>query len=145
MAHLILLAGCSSAPSAPTAADAPPNETTIAASGSGSDGSGGGSGSDSGGGTGGTAIPAANAILGQPLKKAPAYTDINRDPNIYEFNMDVSESDVQILSGAKTRMFLFNGQFPGPTIRTVAGQRVVANVTNNTDKPINVHFHGMVI
>jgi bilirubin oxidase len=165
IAHLILVAGCSSVPSSPSALDAPLNETVIAASGSGSDGSGGndidddddddddgggsgggsGSGSGGGGGDGGTAVPAANAILGQPLKKAPAYADINRDPNIYEFNMDVSEADVQILNGAKTRMFVFNGQFPGPTIRTVAGQRVVANVTNNTDKPINVHFHGMVI
>jgi bilirubin oxidase len=59
--------------------------------------------------------------------------------------MDVTEADVQILNGAKTKMFVFNGQYPGPTIRTVAGQRVVANVTNNTIHAINVHFHGMVI
>ena len=63
LAHLVLLAGCTSLPSHSNQA------LQAAASGPGSDGSGGGGGGAS------TGAPPPNAILGQPLKSAGFYTD----------------------------------------------------------------------
>ncbi|MNS81446.1 Multicopper oxidase mco [compost metagenome] len=59
--------------------------------------------------------------------------------------MTVAEQDVPILLGAPTRMLTFNGQYPGPVIRSRAGEQVVAHVKNTTAFPVAIHFHGMVI
>ena len=40
---------------------------------------------------------------------------------------------------------LYNGQFPGPLLRLVEGQRVTVEVHNDTDTPELVHWHGQMI
>ena len=40
---------------------------------------------------------------------------------------------------------LYNGQFPGPLLRLVEGQRVTVDVHNDTDTPELVHWHGQMI
>jgi spore coat protein A, manganese oxidase len=54
-------------------------------------------------------------------------------------------ADVQILSGRATRMWTFNGTFPGPTIRRPAGQRTRLTVVNKLPaeaKSLTIHHHG---
>jgi iron transport multicopper oxidase len=36
-----------------------------------------------------------------------------------------------------------NGAFPGPTITSQVGDRVIVNVSNEADQPITIHWHGM--
>jgi FtsP/CotA-like multicopper oxidase with cupredoxin domain len=57
----------------------------------------------------------------------------------------VREAEVQILPGARTRMWTFGGTFPGPTIRRRAGHRT--RVTFHHELPpaageLSVHLHG---
>ena len=40
---------------------------------------------------------------------------------------------------------LYNGQFPGPSLRFKQGRRVVVDVHNDTDTPELVHWHGKTI
>jgi spore coat protein A len=57
----------------------------------------------------------------------------------------VREAAIQVLPGAKTRMWTFDGTFPGPTIRRRAGHRT--RVTFHHELPaaageLSVHLHG---
>jgi spore coat protein A len=57
----------------------------------------------------------------------------------------IREAEVQVLPGAKTRMWTYGGTFPGPTIRRRAGQRT--RVTFDNELPAAVgemtaHLHG---
>jgi spore coat protein A len=57
----------------------------------------------------------------------------------------IREAEVQVLPGAKTRMWTYGGTFPGPTIRRRAGQRT--EVTFHHELPakageLTVHLHG---
>ena len=40
---------------------------------------------------------------------------------------------------------LYNGQFPGPLLRLIEGQRVTVDIYNDTDTPELVHWHGQMI
>lgn len=46
--------------------------------------------------------------------------------------------------GFKRPVLGINGQFPGPTILTMVGDRLVVNVSNQADQPITIHWHGMM-
>ncbi len=57
----------------------------------------------------------------------------------------IREAEVQVLPGAKTRMWTYGGTFPGPTIRRRAGHRT--KVTFHHELPakageLTVHLHG---
>ena len=54
-------------------------------------------------------------------------------------------ADVQILPGAKTRMWTYNGTFPGPTIRRPTGQTTTVTLVNNLPPiagELTLHNHG---
>lgn len=54
-------------------------------------------------------------------------------------------ADVQILPGATTRMWTYNGTFPGPTIRRPTGQTTTVTLVNNLAAAageLTLHNHG---
>jgi spore coat protein A, manganese oxidase len=54
-------------------------------------------------------------------------------------------ADVQILPGATTRMWTYNGTFPGPTIRRPTGQTTTVTLINNLPTSageLTLHNHG---
>lgn len=54
-------------------------------------------------------------------------------------------ADVQILPGAATRMWTYNGTFPGPTIRRPTGQTTTVTLINNLPAAageLTLHNHG---
>jgi spore coat protein A, manganese oxidase len=62
-----------------------------------------------------------------------------------EIEIPIRAAEVQVLPGAKTRMWTFGGTFPGPTIRRRAGERT--KVTFRHELPakvgeLSVHLHG---
>lgn len=62
-----------------------------------------------------------------------------------EITIPVQEADVQVLPGAKTRMWTFAGSFPGPTIRRPAGSQTKVTFVNELpgDKgALSIHNHG---
>lgn len=54
------------------------------------------------------------------------------------------EADVQILDGQPTRMWTYNGTFPGPTIRATTGQPTNVTLTNSLPAAgsLTLHNHG---
>ncbi|OJF10167.1 multicopper oxidase family protein [Couchioplanes caeruleus] len=56
--------------------------------------------------------------------------------------MTARKANAQILRGATTEIYGYDGQFPGPTIRARAGRRVVLAQTNQLDMDTAVHLHG---
>jgi FtsP/CotA-like multicopper oxidase with cupredoxin domain len=59
--------------------------------------------------------------------------------------MPIREAEVQILPGEKTRMWTYDGSFPGPTIRRPAGHRTEVTFRHRLPAKageLSVHFHG---
>lgn len=60
-------------------------------------------------------------------------------------SLTAREADVQILDGQPTRMWTYNGTFPGPTIRATAGQPTNVTLTNALPPAagsLTLHNHG---
>jgi spore coat protein A, manganese oxidase len=73
-----------------------------------------------------------------PLRIPPVYAD----PNIA---ITMREACVQVLPGRCTKMWTYDGMFPGPTIRRRSGQTTNVTFTNNLPKEVGsttVHHHG---
>lgn len=85
--------------------------------------------------------PAANAghrKFTVPLPIPPVLTGRN-------ITLTMKEADVPILPGEKTRMWTFNGTFPGPTIRRPSGTRTRVTVVNDLPDEagsMTIHHHG---
>src|SRR3954462_7308240 len=62
-----------------------------------------------------------------------------------QIEIGMEEADIPILSGPPTKMWTFNGQFPGPTIRRPAGSPTQVTFTHELPEDVgerNVHLHG---
>ena len=73
-----------------------------------------------------------------PLPIPPVLTD----PDIL---LEVREADVQIMPGPPTRMWTFDGSFPGPTIRRPSGvptRLTVRNALPVEADTLTIHHHG---
>lgn len=63
-----------------------------------------------------------------------------------EVEIDLTAEVVQweVLEGAEpVEAWVYNGQYPGPEIRVVEGQKVRVNLTNNLPEPTTIHWHGL--
>ncbi len=62
-----------------------------------------------------------------------------------ELTIPIREADVQLLPGRKTRMWTYDGSFPGPTIRRRSGERTKVTFVHelpNKVGELTVHLHG---
>ena len=65
-----------------------------------------------------------------------------RDSNLH---IPIREAELQVMPGAKTRMWTYGGTFPGPTIRRRAGQRTRVTFEHRLPRAageLTVHLHG---
>lgn len=62
-----------------------------------------------------------------------------------EFNLEIGPVTVELAPNRVVSTIGYNGISPGPLLRMKEGARVTVNVTNNTDTPEFVHFHGLLI
>jgi FtsP/CotA-like multicopper oxidase with cupredoxin domain len=87
---------------------------------------------------------AATARRAKPVK----FTAALRIPQVItgvEIDIAMREADVAVLPGQKTRMWTYNGTFPGPTIRRPAGERTQVTFDHqlpNDAGELTVHLHG---
>jgi spore coat protein A, manganese oxidase len=62
-----------------------------------------------------------------------------------DITIDMRAADIQLLPGAPTRMWTYDGMFPGPTIRRPSGAPTRVRFTNNLPAAagdMTVHHHG---
>lgn len=83
-------------------------------------------------------VPAFSVPLTIPPVLRPRWSLGNTD--YYEITM--READAEILPGRTTRIWGYNGIFPGPTIRTRSGRRVIVRQRNDLGIDTAVHLHG---
>jgi FtsP/CotA-like multicopper oxidase with cupredoxin domain len=58
------------------------------------------------------------------------------------YPMTMEEVDAEILPGRLTRVYGFNGKFPGPVIKAASGHRVLVRQYNLLNVPTSIHLHG---
>ena len=78
------------------------------------------------------------AAFSRPLVISKVLTGSN-------ITLTAAATDVQVLPGAKTRMWTYNGTFPGPTIRRPAGQTTTVTLVNKLPAAageLTLHNHG---
>ena len=93
----------------------------------------------------------AGVIAGAPAASAAAVTPFSRRlpiPKVLtgsNITLTARPADVQLLPGKPTRMWTFNGTFPGPTIRRPSGQRTRVTVRHRLPveaETLTIHHHG---
>ena len=62
-----------------------------------------------------------------------------------EFNLQIAPVTVELAPNKIVSTVGYNGISPGPRLRMKEGVPVTVNVTNDTDVPEYVHFHGLLI
>ena len=85
---------------------------------------------------------AAGAGTFKPFSRRLPIPKVLTDSNI---TLVARPADVQILPGAPTRMWTFNGTFPGPTIRRPSGRRTTLTVRHELPveaETLTIHHHG---
>ena len=73
-----------------------------------------------------------------PLPVPPVLAPVR--PDHYEITQHVA--DLAIFPDVRTPAWTYGGTFPGPTIVSAAGRRIVVRHTNRLPEPVVVHLHG---
>ena len=90
----------------------------------------------------GVVAAASSAGAAEAFTRRLPIPQVLRDANI---TLVARQANVPILPGAPTRMWTFNGTFPGPTIRRPAGQRTRLKVVHQLPveaDALTIHHHG---
>ncbi len=80
----------------------------------------------------------------KPIKLAEAQ-DLNPDPRIVEIDLEARVESLEIVSGAPTAAWTYNGRLPGPLIRVRRGDRLVVRFSNKLPQATTVHWHGVQV
>lgn len=77
-----------------------------------------------------------------PLPIPPVLRPVATDGAVDRYEVRQMPADVEILPGRRTRIWGYEGLFPGPTIEARSGRRVVVRHHNQLPVPTVVHLHG---
>ena len=69
----------------------------------------------------------------------------NNLETVREYNITADVHYKKLYENESTKMYLFNGQYPGETIRANVGDTVKINFTNNLPEESSVHWHGLQV
>jgi FtsP/CotA-like multicopper oxidase with cupredoxin domain len=62
-----------------------------------------------------------------------------------DYALRIARGNIELSPGNVVSTTLYNGQFPGPTLRLTEGKRVIVDIYNDTDIPEVAHWHGQMI
>jgi spore coat protein A len=83
-----------------------------------------------------------NCRFSQPLRIPPTLNPVRKDAEADFYEITQKEADVEILPGKRTRIWGYEGMFPGPTMRAQRGRKVVVRQTNQL--PVHTVTHPCV-
>ena len=69
--------------------------------------------------------------------------DAPRSTGVKEWTIVAAPAEVQIFDGRKLKVWCYNGQVPGPTLRIRFGQTVRVVLHNRLPQPTTIHWHGV--
>jgi spore coat protein A, manganese oxidase len=91
---------------------------------------------------GGSVVTPAGAVIAPAFSRPLVIPRVLTGSNI---TLTARLADIQVLPGTRTRMWTYNGTFPGPTIRRPTGQTTTVTLVNNlpaTAGELTLHNHG---
>ncbi len=71
--------------------------------------------------------------------------DLNPHPDIVEINLVAKERMVHLGNGVATKMWTYNGSFPGPVIEGKVGDTLIVHFVNKLPEETTVHWHGLEV
>jgi FtsP/CotA-like multicopper oxidase with cupredoxin domain len=77
-----------------------------------------------------------------PLPIPPVLSPVRSDRTADYYEIFPREATAEIIPGLPTRVWGYNGSFPGPTIEARRGRTAVVTHTNHLNRPTVVHLHG---
>jgi spore coat protein A, manganese oxidase len=77
-----------------------------------------------------------------PLPLPRVLEPVRRDRTTDYYEITQRPARLEILPGLSTEVWGYDGSFPGPTIRSRSGRRVVVRHRNELPAPVSVHLHG---
>ena len=77
-----------------------------------------------------------------PLPVPPVARPVRGDATTDFYELVQREADQEILPGLRTRVYGYDGTFPGPTLVTRGGRPAVVTHRNELPLPVAVHLHG---
>jgi spore coat protein A len=80
----------------------------------------------------------------QPLRIPPVLSPVRVDADTDYYEITQKEADIEILPKIVTRVWGYEGMFPGPTIKARRGRTAVVRQTNQLTHETVVHLHGGV-
>src|SRR4029450_2195786 len=72
----------------------------------------------------------------------PVLSPVRSDSAADYYEIVQREAAAEIIPGIRTRIWGYNGIFPGPTIEAQRGRAIVVTHTNRLDRATVVHLHG---
>jgi FtsP/CotA-like multicopper oxidase with cupredoxin domain len=78
------------------------------------------------------------ALLGMMTLSSPALAATD------EYNLTIDRQMVNV-TGTPVEKITVNGSLPAPTLRFKEGNEVLIHVTNKTDEPSSIHWHGLIL
>jgi FtsP/CotA-like multicopper oxidase with cupredoxin domain len=67
------------------------------------------------------------------------------DPRQPDYTLEIAPTTLELSPRHRVRTFAYNGQAPGPLLRLREGREVTIQVTNRSDTPEVVHWHGLFL
>lgn len=62
---------------------------------------------------------------------------------VREFAITAAQAELPLIKGALLKVWAYNGQVPGPTLRIRLGETVRVHFTNHLPQPTTIHWHGV--
>jgi FtsP/CotA-like multicopper oxidase with cupredoxin domain len=78
------------------------------------------------------------------LPVPPVARPVHTEAGVDHYLLTQREADVEVLPGLRTRIWGYDGIFPGPTFRARSGRPMVVTVRNGLPVPTSTHLHGGV-
>ncbi|MBN1237406.1 MAG: multicopper oxidase family protein [Gammaproteobacteria bacterium] len=69
--------------------------------------------------------------------------DVNPDPSVVEIELEAKITDIELVPGAPTPVWTYNGVLPGPLIRAKVGDSIVVRFKNSLPEATSIHWHGL--
>jgi spore coat protein A len=80
----------------------------------------------------------------QPLRVPPILSPVRIDEKTDYYEITQKEAETEFVPGTRTRIWGYEGMFPGPTIKARRGRTTVVRQTNRLRGETVVHLHGGV-
>src|ERR1700685_704998 len=74
---------------------------------------------------------------------APSFPTLARDLAAPDYKIDIAPITLDLSPRHRLKTTAYNGQVPGTLLRLKENQPVTIEVTNHTDRPEVVHWHGL--